>query len=282
MHEKLRKKVDKINLDVVSYDIVVYPSDDKELKLIQYSSQEIGNYNHTADYDGVAYFNNEDFNRMKQIHFKNRDFLDKIKVSKCNGYLIPFRKAIEEQQISFEDELFHDIVKNDIYELPIEIHTKLILDKWNDFVNNYIEEDKVIIFECCLIQNPVTVSMVKNNSPKDDTMSYINSLAKTIVPLDPIIIYVEQEDIKASFNKVVCERPKEWFEGFKDYYTKQGYGLSNNLKDLDGVIQVLEARNRLEHDVYDSLHLFKYKIDNSAFNLDFLKEKSKCIIENHL
>jgi len=93
---------------------------------------------------------------------------------------------------------------------------------------------------------------------------------------------VEQEDIKASFNRVVCERPKEWFEGFKDYYTNQGYGLSNNLKELDGVIQVLEARSRLERDAYDSLELVKYKIDNSTFNIDLLKKRINSIIEAHL
>ncbi len=241
-----------------------------------------GNYNHPADYDGVAYFNNEEFNILQQSHYKSSEVLGKIKVKYYNGYLIPFKKAIEEKQMSFEDDLFNDITKNDIYELPIDLHIKLILDRWDDFVNAYINEDKVVIFECCFIQNPVTVSMVRNNSPKDVTMSYINSLAEKIVLLEPILIFVEQEDIKASFNRVVCERPKEWFEGFKDYYTNQGYGLSNNLKELDGVIQVLEARSRLECDVYDSLKLIKYKIDNSAFNLDLLKEKINSVIKAHL
>lgn len=241
-----------------------------------------GNYNHPADYDGVAYFNNEDFKIMQENYSKSRDIIEKIKIKKCNGYLIPFRKAIEEQQISFEYGLFHDITKNDIYELPIEMHTKLILSRWNDFVNTYIAEDKVVIFECCFIQNPVTVSMIRNNSTKDVTMSYISSLAGKIVPLEPILIYVEQENIKESFNRIVCERPKEWFEGFKDYYTNQGYGLANNLKELDGVIQVLEARSRLERDVYDSLELVKYKIDNSEFNIQLLKEKINFIIETNL
>jgi nucleoside phosphorylase len=57
---------------------------------------------------------------------------------------------------------------------------------------------------------------------------------------------VERADINVSFNRIICERPKEWLEGFIDYYTNQGYGLYNNLKGLDGVIQVLEARSNLE------------------------------------
>ena len=46
---------------------------------------------------------------------------------------MPYRKAVEEQQITFENKLFSDITKNDIYELPIELHIELILSRWNDF-----------------------------------------------------------------------------------------------------------------------------------------------------
>ncbi|MCB2354235.1 hypothetical protein [Clostridium estertheticum] len=237
-----------------------------------------GNYNHPADFDGVAYFNSNDFNILKQSNLTSRDVLNRIKIKFYNGYLIPYRKAIEEQQISFEEKLFNIITKNDIYELPIEIHTELIISRWKDFVNKYIKEDKVVIFECCFIQNPITVSMVRNNYPKDVTMNYINSLTEIIMPLEPVLIYLEQGDIKVSFNRIVCERTKAWFDGFRDYYTKQGYGLSNNLKGLDGVIQVLEARKSLEIQVYDSLKLIKYKIDNSAFNFNLLKERLSFIM----
>ena len=181
------------------------------------------NYNHPADFDGVAYFNTEDFNILQQVHSTSRDLLNNIKINYYNGYLIPYRKAIKEQQISFEEQVFNDITKNDIYELPLEMHMELIISRWNDFVNKYINEDKVVIFECCFIQNPVTVSMIRNNSPKEVTLSYINRLAQRIATLKPILIYVEQRDIKVSFNRAICERPKEWIDGFIDYYTNQGY-----------------------------------------------------------
>lgn len=45
-------------------------------------------------------------------------------------------------------------------------------------------------------------------------------------------------------------------------------------------MKVIEARSRLESDVYDSLELIKCKIDNSTFNLDLLKERINSIIED--
>ena len=240
-----------------------------------------GNLNHPADFDGVAYFSSEEFTSLQENHSKSSDKLDKIKIQFHNGFLIPFRKAMEEDNISFDDELLRDITKNDVYELPIDIHIELLVNSWDNFVNNYINKDKVVIFECCFIQNPVTVSMIRNNSSRKVTMNYINRLAEKIIPLEPILIYVNQEDIKASFTKVIGERPKEWFEGFKYYYTNYGYGLANNLKDLDGVIGVLEERSKLESEIYDSLNMIKYKVNNSALDRNLLTDNIESIIESH-
>ncbi len=88
-----------------------------------------GNFNHPADFDGVAYFNSEEFDILEKSHLRSNDILNKIKIKYHNEQLIPYRKAIEEQQLSFENDLFNDITKNDIYELPIELHIELILSR---------------------------------------------------------------------------------------------------------------------------------------------------------
>lgn len=49
------------------------------------------------------------------------------------------------------DELCNDIFKNDIYELLFDKNVELIVDKWNDFVEIVLEDNKVYIFECCFI-----------------------------------------------------------------------------------------------------------------------------------
>lgn len=240
-----------------------------------------GNFNHPADFDGVAYFNSEEFKALEKIHSESNEILNKIKIKHHTGYLIPYRKVVEEQQITFENELFNDIIKNDIYELPIELHIKLILNRWNDFATNYVNNDKVVVFESCFIQNPITFSMIKNNCQKYITISYINNLANIVIPLEPLLIYVEQDSIKESFMKAISERPKGWIDGFTDYYTNQGYGLYNNLKGIEGIIEVLKARNIFEKEIYDSLNLNKCKIDNTKFNLELLKERINSIIERN-
>jgi adenylate kinase family enzyme len=257
----------------IVYDILK----DKGVKVELFSE---GNYNHPADYDGTAYFKDEEFRVLEESFIERKDILDKIKIKYFNGYLIPFIKAVKEQKLlTFDDDLFQSIAKNDIYELPIELHRELILKRWKEFADNALEMDKVFVFECCFIQNPVTVTMIKNNLPMDASVHYVKSLENIIEPLKPLLIYSEQKDIKYSFRKAAAERSKGWFEFFKDYYTNQGYGLAKGLRGLDGVLEVLEARKRLEEDIYDSLKIAKYKLDNSEFCMDVLRDKVSSVLK---
>jgi hypothetical protein len=241
-----------------------------------------GNPNHPADYEGAAYFTEKEFASLQKNHPESKDLLNILKVSYKNGYLIFYKKAMQEQEVNFDDELLKDIFRNDIYELPLDIHMELIADRWSEFAKQHENEDKIIIFECCFIQNPVTVTMIKSNSQKEVSISYVQRLAEIVKPFEPVLLYVNQGDNKKSFTKAVSERPKEWFEGFTNYYTKQGYGLHNNMSGFDGVIKVMEARAELEREILSSLEIYKYIIDNSSFDIAKHKDNVTEIIEKHL
>ena len=47
---------------------------------------------------------------------------------------------------SFSDELCNDISRNDIYELPFDKNVELITDKWHDFAEIALEDDKGLYF----------------------------------------------------------------------------------------------------------------------------------------
>lgn len=239
-----------------------------------------GNYNHPADFDGAAFFTSQELESLEQSYPAHKNILEKIKFQFADGYVIPYIKAMKERRISAEDEIFDVIAKNDIYELPLEQHKKLLLNRWSNFAATY--SAKAVVFECCFIQNPVTVSMIRDNASKDITMEYISRLAEIIKPLKPVLIYIDQKDIKSSFKRVIPERSREWLEGFTQYYTNQGYGLVHGLKGQDGVLEVLEARNEFEKEIYASLDMVKYKIDNSDLKLDLLKDEIHSIVASNI
>ncbi|MBP3951679.1 hypothetical protein [Bacillus suaedae] len=248
------------------YDILNENNIDVELYLE-------GNLDHPADYEGVACLNEDEFESFLVNSGHLGEVFNEQVMKTGNNYLLPYQKIRNENSANIPDSLLNSIAQNDIYELPFEKNVELIAEKWRQFVSEALTGNKTYIFECCLIQNPVTIGMLKYNEQREKVVSYICSLAKITEQLNPILFYVEQKDLEFSFRKAVQERPKEWSSGFVDYYTNQGYGKMKGYQGLDGTIKVLEARRELEREIYDSLHIKKTKINNS--NYETVNYKSK-------
>lgn len=231
-----------------------------------------GNLDHPADYDGVSCFDEKEFDGLLANCGDLKEvFINGVK-KKGNNYFLPYRKIQNEYGSMFSDELLNIIFTFDIYELPLERNMELITEKWAEFTEKAMSDNNTYIFECCFIQNPITVAMVKYGEQKEKVMDYVMKLAKIIDRLDPLLIYVEQDDLDFSFKKAIEERPQEWSSGFIDYYTNQGYGKERGYKGLDGTLKVLEARRAIEKEVFDLLKMKKQKINNSQYEMERNKE----------
>ncbi|PES76747.1 hypothetical protein CN504_24665 [Bacillus anthracis] len=234
-----------------------------------------GNLNHPADYDGVSCFNKFEFDRLVSNSGDFKEVLLKRVLKKGSNYLLPYRKIKNEFGDQFSDELCNDISRNDIYELPFDKNVELIADKWNDFAEIALEDDKVYIFECCFIQNPLTIGMIKYGEQKEKIINYVMKVAKIIENLNPMLFYVEQDDLEFSFRKALKERNPEWSTGIVDYYTNQGYGKEHNHSGVEGAIKVLEARRNLELEIFDMLKMKKEKINNTKYEIDSYRSMLK-------
>src|SRR5690554_1606812 len=154
-----------------------------------------GNLDHPADYDGVAFYRQEQFNQLldEQVEFKR--ILESRAVKHGNNFFIPYRKMKNEFGSDFPDELLQEIFKRDIYELPYDQNVKLITDKWNRYKEDKFHSNSVHIFECCFIQNPLTIGLVKYNIPKKEVIDYVLQLEDAVKSLNPLLIYINQKDI---------------------------------------------------------------------------------------
>jgi hypothetical protein len=231
-----------------------------------------GNVEHPADYDTVSYFSMEEFADLLLQYKDYESLLVSVAEYKSNGVLIP-RYKINSNEVTLPVELETKLWNHDLYELPFDLHTELVTEKWSDFRDKAIGEDKTYIFECCFIQNPVTIGMIKYGVYENKVIAYVKRLSEIIKPLNPILVYVDQKDIRRSFLKAVEERPIEWSEGFMDYYNNQGFGKKLGAKGVEGTLEVLRARKELEVQIFNELDLKKDILDNSSFHLNSSKTK---------
>ncbi|EJW15470.1 adenylyl-sulfate kinase [Paenibacillus alvei] len=237
-----------------------------------------GNAEHPADYDGVSFYRQDEFDQLLLDHEGCKEILESRAVKHGSDFLIPYRKMKDELGSDFPDELLQEIFAKDIYELPFDQHVRLLTEKWNFFKEDKIHRNSVHIFECCFIQNPLTIGTVKYNVQKEEVIHYVLLLEEIVKSLNPFVIYVDQKDIRSTFEKAINERPKEWSDGFIEYYTNQGFGKMQGYCGVDGTVQVLQERKSIELEIFNLLKINKQKIDNSQFDIEKCKEELKDIL----
>ncbi|MCM3402508.1 hypothetical protein [Cytobacillus oceanisediminis] len=165
-----------------------------------------GDLNHPADYESVAYFENDQWHRLLEEYSAFRDQIIENCIPEDNGYLLPYKKLVPD----IPDTFYEKVSKKDIYELPLDQNMKLIINNWERFSTRAAGGKKVHIFECCFIQNPVTVGMIKYGAPLTKVRNYVLALENSVKKLNPILIYISQDNLDYSFRKAIKERPQSW------------------------------------------------------------------------
>ncbi|WP_017811926.1 P-loop NTPase family protein [Paenibacillus shenyangensis] len=239
-----------------------------------------GHLEHPADYESVACYTEKELDQLLSTYEEYAELLKSRVIQNGNDFLVPYQKIKNELGLDELHQLWNEVSQKDIYELPFEQNRRIITDKWDRFQREALISDSIFVFECCFMQNPLTIGTVKYNVQKQEVIDYVMQLGELMKPLHPLFIYIDQPDIRSVFEKAVRERPKTWSDGFIDYYTRQGLGKAKGYHGLDGTIQVLEERKNIELEIFDLLDMNKWKIDNAEYNMDQCQKKIRAILES--
>lgn len=129
-----------------------------------------------------------------------------------------------------------------------------ILGRWQSFVAR-AEQNTVYVFNCLLLQNPMSETMMRFGMTEEASSAYIQEIATLIAPLHPRIIYLSEPDIRQTMAAVLPERGQDWLYAVMDYHTKQGYGRAHGLCGYEGYLQCLAERKRRELRILATLPL---------------------------
>ena len=152
----------------------------------------------------------------------------------------------------------------------MEEYCRLALDRWQDFFESAKNSDEVTLIECCYSQNPLTVMLARHDADPLVASQHIERLTDIIRELNPVVIYLQQQDVRAALLHVHAERPKEWADFVIWYLTGQEYGKAHNLSGYEGVIQFYEMRQKLEVEMLRNLPIQQLVVEHSG------KEWERC------
>ena len=161
----------------------------------------------------------------------------------------------------FSGEQFNQLLAHKIYDfLPWETEKPLMLDKWRSFVST-AERDTAYIFNCVFLQNPMCETMMRFDFPLEVSQQYILQIADIIRPMQPVVIYLKNEDIATSVQRASQGRP-DWLPGVIDYHVHGAYGRRIGASGFSGYIQCLQERQRRELAILPQLGVAHLVLDN--------------------
>lgn len=223
-----------------------------------------GDPRHPADYEATAWMPRRTFRQIRSQYPDHQEILKRFALPSGNHIILPYGQLSREVGKSCPEELVQKLASHDIYEIPLEWHMSLVTERWRQFTQT--PRLHPLIFECCLIQNPVTVTMLRDNAPKQRIIDYVLTLCEIIRPLDPVILYLDPSDLEERFRRVFEERPERWQRMFVSYCTQRGYGKAMGLEGLEGTLEVMLKRRELELEILPLTGLAYEIIDNTLLD----------------
>jgi hypothetical protein len=213
---------------------------------------------HPADYTFHAYMTEE---QVKALSLEERRQLYSESFQAGGGYVVPLTK------ISVS--LFGKVIPYKIYEkLDWETEKPVMLERWQDFAEKARVSAGSNVFCGCLLQNPVSETMMRFGFSYPEISAHIQDISRLIAPLRPAVVYLRVTDLRALIEDASGSRNAVWLSSAVTYHTTQGYGKRSGLAGFDGYVACLEARQKTELEILEGLPVKKLVLTDPQLDWD--------------
>jgi hypothetical protein len=242
-----------------------------------------GDVDHPADFESVAHFSRADYADLLGRHAAQQPLLERYALLQGDDCFVAYGRLRRDEASAAPEALLGELARRDVYETPLaDTYCRLIVERWMRFARQAASGAEVFVFECCFLQNPLTVLIGKHNQGREAASRLIHALAAAIQPLRPALVYLWQPDARAALERIAAERPREWREHVTGYFTGQGWGRAAGLSGFDGVIAFYEMRQRLELDVLPALGLAQLVVDRSRSDWEADRAAAGAFLDAHI
>jgi hypothetical protein len=223
-----------------------------------------GDLDHPADFESVACLTPGEYADLQAEFPASRAALEQQARHLQGDIFIGYRKLQNEPGAHVDPALVDRLARRDVYELEADETSRLLAGRWTDFAAQAAQEDTVSIFECCFLQNPLTVLLAKHNLEVESVSRTVLRLAEIASPLNPAVLYLDPPEVRAALEQVSGQRPKEWLDFVIHYTTNQSWGQARGLSGFEGMVRFYEARRAAERSVFEQLGWKKLWIEDAG------------------
>jgi DNA polymerase III delta prime subunit len=238
-----------------------------------------GDFDHPADFEGTARLTKAGYQDLALRYPEMFELFQEHTSIREEDYLLKYRKLQHLHPHRIDQALIDELSRFDVYDgLPMDEYCRLALDRWQDFCEAAMDSDEISLLECCFLQNPLTVLLARHVAAPQFALQQIEKMTAIIRELNPLVIYLQPQNVTQALQHVRAERPKEWADFVTWYLTEQKYGQTHNLKGYEGVIQFYEMRQKLEIEILRSLPIHKLIIEHSGNEWEWCNSQIRTFI----
>lgn len=159
-------------------------------------------------------------------------------------------------QLTVPEGIAEQVRRLDAYDgdVTADSHRRALVESWRRFGARE-PRPEVQIWECVLIQNPLTALVARFDQPPHALAEHAQQLVSAIRSHNPMLVYLDPGDPEPVLRRAAHERPPEWLDSAVRYRTDQGYSRRRGLTGFDGYVAFLRMRRELELDLVRSLDL---------------------------
>lgn len=222
-----------------------------------------GDLTHPADFEMVAHYRRANFDALLDRHPAARRTLQARVEVVGDDCFVPYRLIASQHPQALGDDLLAELAAHDVYETPTpHTYCRLARERWARFVAVARRAPEIVILESCFLQNPLTVLLAKHNLEPEAATRHLRDLAAIVHPLTPVLVYLWQNDTRATLERAARERPAEWLNFVIGYVTGQAWGRATGLGGFDGMVAFYEMRKMVELAALPQLGLTTLSVDN--------------------
>lgn len=180
-----------------------------------------------------------------------KDILSQIKKVGTKNIL-----AFTKVQVSEEQKSFYQVMQTyEVHKEPKERFYELYQDLYKSFHPDQ-NDGTTYIFECTLLQNHVNQLFAVYGLDYDEVQNHVVSLLDNIKTLKPIILYIKQENISNTLNRISKERispnknmHSDWIDMAIQYTENTLFGQKHTLKGRELLLDYLVRRQQIEEEI---------------------------------
>jgi hypothetical protein len=230
-----------------------------------------GDWSHPADFESVACLDAAAYADLLERFPGWAGWLEQQATAVRGERFYSYRRLQVEHGDRVPADLIAALAQYEVYELPAERYARLLRERWRTFTRAAAQSEVVTIFECCLLQNPLTMYLGRHAGPIAAAQALILDLAARVRELNPRLIYLDPGDIAAALRNVAATRPQAWLDFVIAYHTEQGCGRANGWQGFDGLVEFYRLRQSVELELLPQLPFPSLIVPHTDWDQDYAR-----------